>query len=186
MAGRELACRHPVTEHLAGLGRHGDRSLEGVGVPGVVAEVRDGRGVWRGSSGAADLGTGHAAQARDRFRAGSVTKSFVATVVLQLVAEGKVKLDDDIESRLPGVVPGGEHITVRQLLHHTSGLANYTDVLLKKPDPVRAPNLSGSHLHGYEWLEGRGEGAKPTGLTMPDVAAKAAMKVLSTALCRAE
>ncbi|MEU6948414.1 serine hydrolase domain-containing protein [Streptomyces sp. NPDC046316] len=107
------------------------------GVPGAVAEVRDGRGVWRGRSGTADLGTGRAAHVGDRFRAGSVTKSFVATVVLQLVAEGKVRLDDDIEGQLPGVVPNGAHITVRQLLHHTSGLANYTDVLLKKPDPVR-------------------------------------------------
>ncbi|MGW7245382.1 serine hydrolase domain-containing protein [Streptomyces decoyicus] len=107
------------------------------GVPGAVAEVRDGRGVWRGSSGTADLDSGRAAQAGDRFRAGSVTKSFVATAVLQLVAEGKVGIDDDIERQLPGVVPRGDHITVRQLLDHTSGLANYTDVLLKKPDPLR-------------------------------------------------
>ncbi|WP_347882555.1 serine hydrolase [Streptomyces hygroscopicus] len=49
---------------------------------------------WRGSSGTADLGSGRAAHARDRFRAGSVTKSFVATVVLQLVAEGKVGIDE--------------------------------------------------------------------------------------------
>lgn len=107
------------------------------GVPGAVAEVRDERGVWRGSSGTADLDSGRTSHAGDRFRAGSVTKSFVATVVLQLVAEGKVGIDDDIEKQLPGVVPHGEHITVRQLLQHTSGLANYTDVLLKKPDPVR-------------------------------------------------
>ncbi|MGW2023491.1 serine hydrolase domain-containing protein [Streptomyces decoyicus] len=107
------------------------------GVPGAVAEVRDGRGVWRGSSGTADLGSGRSAHVGDRFRAGSVTKSFVATVVLQLVAEGQVGIDDDIERQLPGVVPHGEHITVRQLLDHTSGLANYTDVLLKKPDPLR-------------------------------------------------
>ncbi|MFI9209177.1 serine hydrolase domain-containing protein [Streptomyces sp. NPDC053253] len=107
------------------------------GVPGAVAEVRDGRGVWRGSSGTADLGSGRAAKADDRFRAGSVTKSFTATLVLQLVAEGRIGLDDTVEERLPGVVPNGAHITVRQLLHHTSGLANYTDVLLRKPDPVR-------------------------------------------------
>ncbi|MFD0164543.1 serine hydrolase domain-containing protein [Streptomyces decoyicus] len=85
------------------------------GVPGAVAEVRDRRGVWRGSSGTSDLGRGHAAHAGDRFRAGSVTKSLVATVVLQLAAEGKVGIDDDIERQLPGVVPRGDRITVRQL-----------------------------------------------------------------------
>ncbi|MEU1862755.1 serine hydrolase domain-containing protein [Streptomyces gardneri] len=129
----------------AGIGHGADRAAlqqaldatVAAGVPGAVAEVRDGRGVWRGSSGTADLGSGRAAKAGDRFRAGSVTKSFTATLVLQLVAEGRVGLDDTVEEHLSGVVPNGGHITVRQLLHHTSGLANYTDVLLRKPDPVR-------------------------------------------------
>ena len=64
-----------------------------------------------------------------------MTKSFVATVVLQLVGEGKLRLDDRLQQRLPGAVPGGERITIRQLLHHTSGLADYTDDLL---GPLRA------------------------------------------------
>ncbi|MEU3755125.1 serine hydrolase domain-containing protein [Streptomyces olivoreticuli] len=120
------------------------RALDGViaeGVPGAVVEVRDGGGVWRGGSGVADLADGRKAQPGDRFRAGSVTKSFVATVVLQFVAEGKVKLDDPIGRHLPGLVPDtakGTPVTVRQLLNHTSGLANYTDVLLREKDPVHA------------------------------------------------
>ncbi len=119
------------------------RALDGViaeGVPGAVVEVRDGGGVWRGGSGVADLADGRKAQPGDRFRAGSVTKSFVATVVLQLVAEGKAELDDPIGRHLPGLVPDtakGAPVTVRQLLNHTSGLANYTDVLLRQKDPVR-------------------------------------------------
>ncbi|MFF7493461.1 serine hydrolase domain-containing protein [Streptomyces rubiginosohelvolus] len=64
-------------------------------------------------------------------RAGSNTKTFTAVVVLQLVAEGKVALDEPIETYLPGVVRGegidGRKITVRQLLQHTSGLPNYTE-----------------------------------------------------------
>ncbi|GGP65922.1 serine hydrolase domain-containing protein [Streptomyces abikoensis] len=124
------------------------RALDGVvaeGVPGAIAEVRDEGGVWRGSSGVADLAAGRRAQAGDRFRAGSVTKSFVATVVLQLVAEGEVGLDDPIGRHLPGLVPDGSNgapVTVRQLLDHTSGLPNYTDVLLRKPDPIRAAQHS--------------------------------------------
>jgi hypothetical protein len=51
----------------------------------------------------------------------------VATVVVQLVAEGKLGLDDAVERRLPGLVPSGGGITIRELLDHTSGLYNYTD-----------------------------------------------------------
>jgi hypothetical protein len=61
----------------------------------------------------------------DRFRIGSVTKTFVATVVLQLVGEGKLSLDDRVDDVLPGKVRGGAGITVRQLLQQTSGLYDY-------------------------------------------------------------
>jgi D-alanyl-D-alanine carboxypeptidase len=62
-----------------------------------------------------------------RFRIGSVTKTFTATIVLQFVAEGRLRLSDTLERHLPGIVPGGKKITIRQLLNHTSGLANITD-----------------------------------------------------------
>lgn len=65
-----------------------------------------------------------------RFRIGSVTKTFTATIVLQLAAEGRLRLGDTIERYLPGVVPQGERITIRQLLNHRSGLANVTDYAL--------------------------------------------------------
>jgi len=61
----------------------------------------------------------------DRFRAGSITKTFVAVVVLQLVDERRLRLDDTIGRWLPGLVTGGGRITVRQLLGHRSGLADY-------------------------------------------------------------
>lgn len=62
-----------------------------------------------------------------RFRIGSVTKTFTATIVLQLTAEGRLRLSDTLEQRLPGVVPKGDKITIRQLLNHRSGLADVTD-----------------------------------------------------------
>lgn len=66
----------------------------------------------------------------DHFRAGSVTKSLLATVVLQLSAEGSLRLDDTVERWLPGLVRGhgndGRRLTVRELLTHTSGLYDYT------------------------------------------------------------
>ena len=61
----------------------------------------------------------------DRFRAGSITKTFVAAVVLQLAAEGRLELDEPVDSWLPGLVD--KRITVRQLLSHRSGLADYVD-----------------------------------------------------------
>ncbi|MFE2722110.1 serine hydrolase domain-containing protein [Kitasatospora sp. NPDC059327] len=98
------------------------------GSTAALAEVRDrGRVVWRGTAGTADLALGDPVRADSRFRTGSVTKTFVATVVLQLVGEGRIRLDDPIGHGLPGEVPGGDAITVRQLLNHTSGLANYLD-----------------------------------------------------------
>ena len=97
------------------------------GAPGVVALVRNSSGTWRGAAGNAVLEPRRAMRPGDRFRIASVTKTFIAAVVLQLVDEGRLELDDTVERRLPDVVRHGREITVRQLLNHTSGLFNFTD-----------------------------------------------------------
>ncbi|MFI7017382.1 serine hydrolase domain-containing protein [Streptomyces sp. NPDC050164] len=105
--------------------------VERGGLPGVAAKVRDGKGSWFAQAGYADTGTGRERSPGDHFRGASITKTFVATVLLQLEAEGGLSLDDTVESWLPGLVRGngydGDKITLRQLLNHTSGIANYTD-----------------------------------------------------------
>ncbi len=63
-------------------------------------------------------------QPTDHYRIASLTKSYVATVVLQLVAEGRLRLSDNVERWLPGLVPEGDKITLR-LLNHTSGLYDH-------------------------------------------------------------
>ena len=63
----------------------------------------------------------------DRLRVASVTKTFVATVVLQLVGEGRLALDDKVEQRLPGLLRAAQGATVRQFLNHTSGLTGFPD-----------------------------------------------------------
>jgi D-alanyl-D-alanine carboxypeptidase len=98
----------------------------GAGVPGAIVLVRDGDQIVRLASGYRNLAAKTPLRPTDRFRVGSVTKSFVATVVLQLVGEGRLALDDTVERWLPGLVPNGDHITVRELLNHTSGLFDYT------------------------------------------------------------
>ena len=88
--------------------------------------VRDGGSSRATVSGVADGARGRPIRAGDRFRVGSVTKTFVAVVVLQLVA-GSCGARRHGRGLLPGVVPGGQAITVRQLLAHTSGLYDYVD-----------------------------------------------------------
>ncbi|MFF1699720.1 serine hydrolase domain-containing protein [Streptomyces sp. NPDC058257] len=100
------------------------------GVPGVAGQAKDGYSVWTGTSGVGNLKTGAPRSAFDRYRIGSMTKTFVATVLLQLQGEGKLDLDDKVDKWLPGVVQGngndGRRTTVRQLLNHTSGIPSYT------------------------------------------------------------
>ncbi|MFG2624211.1 serine hydrolase domain-containing protein [Streptomyces sp. NPDC048473] len=72
--------------------------------------------------------TGPGIRRADRFRAGSITKTFVATVVLQLAREKRLQLSDTVDRLLPGLIRGngndGRRITLRALLSHTSGLYN--------------------------------------------------------------
>lgn len=102
-----------------------DTALDAVvaaGAPGSYAEAISPGKTERATAGVAALGGAQAPDPSGRFRAASVTKPFVATVVLQLVAEGRVGLDAPVADYLPGLMPYPEPITVRQLLGHTSGL----------------------------------------------------------------
>ncbi|WP_372411638.1 serine hydrolase domain-containing protein [Streptomyces luteireticuli] len=102
------------------------------GLPAALASVtgRDGR-TRSYTAGVGDLATGAGVPVDGQVRIGSNTKTFTAVVVLQLVGEGKVRLDAPVDTYLPGLVRGkridGRRITVRQLLQHTSGLPNYSD-----------------------------------------------------------
>ncbi|MGW0738243.1 serine hydrolase domain-containing protein [Streptomyces sp. NPDC002851] len=124
------------------------------GVPGVAGQARDEHGTWKGTSGIGNLESGAPRSAHDRFRVGSITKTFVATVLLQLQAEDRIDLDDTVETWLPGVVRGNGHdgsrITVRQLLNHTSGIYSYTD----------DPELQ-EEFFGKEFLENRYDTYRP-------------------------
>lgn len=82
----------------------------------------------RYSAGSANLRSGRPISPRDFARVVGVTKTFTATVVQQLVAEGKLGIGDSIQRWLPGLVPHGDRITVRELLNHTSGIADYCNV----------------------------------------------------------
>ena len=92
--------------------------------PAVAAGAAPANVQWSGA-GLADRATGVPPAPGDRWRVASVTKPFVATVLLQLVAEGRIGLDEPGSRYLPGAVPAALHVTIRELLQHTSGLADY-------------------------------------------------------------
>ena len=110
------------------------------GAPGVIAYVDDGRRVWQGAAGVADVRTGRRMRPDDRFRAGSNTKSMVSTVVLQLVGERRLALSDTVARRLGPVLPYANRVTIRQLLNHTSGIPDNAlppDIEIFKGDPLK-------------------------------------------------
>lgn len=111
------------------------RGLDAVpaaGAPGALAAVRVGGSAWRGAAGIAELANARPMRPQTRHRVGSITKTFVATTLLQLMQEGRIGLEDPVGRWLPELVPGeiGQRVTVRMLLNHTSGIGNYTDALL--------------------------------------------------------
>jgi D-alanyl-D-alanine carboxypeptidase len=101
-----------------------DRLVATSGIPAVITLVED-RGTSRiVVAGRAEIG-GRQARPDDRFWVGSVTKSFVATVVMQLVGERKLALGDRLETLLPGRFRDGRRIRLAHLLNHTSGIPDY-------------------------------------------------------------
>ncbi|MEU0783935.1 serine hydrolase domain-containing protein [Streptomyces sp. NPDC006173] len=121
------AAAQPQSSSSARQLRQDTQAIHTLGVSGVQARMiePDGRQTVA-ISGTADLNTGHPVPADGYFRMASTSKTLVATVILQLEAEGRLSLDDTVDHWLPGVVHGngnyGSRITIRQLLQHTSGL----------------------------------------------------------------
>src|SRR5215208_1165798 len=127
----------------AGLQKDVD-ALVAAGAPGVILLVRDGNRTARFSAGLGNIARKTPIRANDHFKIASLTKSYTAAVVLQLVGEGKLGLGDTVERRLPGLVPNGDKITIRKLLNHTSGLADFEG----NPRYLK-PYLSGNFA--YHW-----------------------------------
>lgn len=102
-----------------------------LGYPGILTAIYNNGKTWSHAAGIADLRTKTPMKTDFRFRIGSVTKTFIATVLLQLSEENRLNLDDSIEKWLPGVIQGngydGNQITIRQILNHTSGIADYVN-----------------------------------------------------------
>ncbi|MFG2132413.1 serine hydrolase domain-containing protein [Streptomyces sp. NPDC048751] len=147
LAATSTGADRPTDRHAAT--RRAVEAAVADGVPGVTLTARDAHGTWSTTAGVGDMTTGAPRSPEDHYRVASVTKTFVATVLLQLEAEGRLSLDDTVEEWLPGVVRGNGHdgrrITLRHLLNHTSGIYNYTR------DPAfRRTYLEGFLEHRYD------------------------------------
>jgi D-alanyl-D-alanine carboxypeptidase len=119
------------------------------GFAGMQLRVHDQRGEWVGSAGVRKLGETAKPPTNGLFRIGSNTKTFTATVVLQLVAEGKIGLDAPASDYLPQYELD-RRITVRMLLQHTSGVFDYTGD--SYPNGEYVPGIP---WQGKDWVDNR-------------------------------
>ncbi|WP_280403708.1 serine hydrolase domain-containing protein [Nocardia brasiliensis] len=142
------------------------QSMVDSGFLGVTLRVHDERGEWTGSAGLCELGETATPPIDGHVRIGSNTKTFVATAVLQLVAEGKI----DLDAPLVGYLPEFEldsRITVRMVLQHTSGIFNFTgEFYTEREHEAAVPwndgwMVRGIAWSGQEWVENRFKTYRP-------------------------
>ncbi len=121
-----------------------ESALKQTAAPGAIVGVRTPAGFWQSAVGIADPAKGTPMAIGMHTRIGSLTKTFVGTMILQLVEDGKLSLDDPIAKYVPGV-PNGDRITLLQLADMTSGVASYTrstkftDTYFAHPETVFKP-----------------------------------------------
>ncbi|MFI6786625.1 serine hydrolase domain-containing protein [Nonomuraea sp. NPDC050383] len=126
------------------------------GFTGIQLRVRDQQGDWAAGAGIRKLGSAAKPPTNGSFWTGSIIKTFTATMVLQLVAEGRIELDRPAADYLPGYKLD-QRITVRMLLRHTSGIFNYTGEY--KPDGTM--DEPGIPANGDGWVPHRFKSYEP-------------------------
>jgi len=138
----------PAREADSAALQHALDQLVADGAPGALLYSYDKGQVTALQSGLADISAGAPMAPLDSYRIGSLTKTYVSTAVLQLVAQDRLRLGDRVARYLPGLLAKGPPVTLRQLLNHTSGLYEFND------DPrVLAPYLDGDL--GHVWTPRR-------------------------------
>jgi D-alanyl-D-alanine carboxypeptidase len=104
-----------------------DTMITNRGIPGAIVMVeKPGYEPFFISVGVRDIESKEALKTDHKFLVGSISKTFVAEVILQFIKEGKLSLDDKLVQHYNEItIPGIENVTIRQLLGHTSGMGNY-------------------------------------------------------------
>jgi len=137
-----------------------ERVSERQGMPGAAAAVvMPGAGVWTGTTGYADPRTKRKVTDRTQFAIGSVTKPFVAALLLRLAERDVLDLDDHLSRWVPGF-PRSRQITIRQLLNHTAGTSNVDEnpalwkALERDPAAVWTPQRTLRYGRDSRWKPG--------------------------------
>ena len=107
------------------------------GLGGVLLVAKDGKVVYEKAVGKANLELDVPLTSGNVFRIGSITKQFTAVAILQLMEKGQLQLDDDITKFIPNYPVHGYHISIANLLSHTSGIKDYTEIEGLDPDIKR-------------------------------------------------
>lgn len=117
---------------------------------GSVLVAEDGKVIYKKGLGLANMEWNIPNTPETKFRLGSITKQFTATLIMQLVEQGKVKLDGKISDYLPDYRKDvGDKVTVHQLLNHTSGIPSYTGLPGFFQDVSRNPYTVGAFVKKY-------------------------------------
>lgn len=110
-----------------------DTVRDELGAPGAILAVDAGQGAVVVASGVSDRETGRPMAADDPYFLGSIAKTYTAVTVLRLLEEGKLSLEDRLTRYFPDF-PGGEKVTLRHLLAHTSGIKDFYLFLYYRPE----------------------------------------------------
>jgi D-alanyl-D-alanine carboxypeptidase len=122
-----------------------------------VAVARDGRVVLARGYGMANVEHSVAVTPETVFHIASISKNILAGVVLQLVDQGRLRLDDDVTKYVPEAATLGHHVTVRQLLNHTSGIHSFTSL----PDAANNERLELTHEQVLALIKDKGFDFEP-------------------------
>jgi len=131
----------PPPAAVAAVIRNEVSALDGLGVS--VAVSHGAHLEWASGFGSVDLATKQPATAGTVFQVGSITKTFTAALVMQLVQEGKLSLDERIGQFVPGL-PWGQKITLAELVDMTSGIVDYLSFSRSSLLGPHCPSPSGS------------------------------------------
>ncbi len=143
----------PPAPVSADLQRVSENALLGTGIPGMQIGIATPLWTWNSAAGNASPLTGEPARPGMRFMIASVSKTFTSVAVQKLAEDGKLSLEDPIDRWLPadlaGRIPNSHAITVRQLLDHTSGIADYDEAAINLAE-YQDPDLAVPYQTGLE------------------------------------
>lgn len=130
-----------------------DSGIQQAEIPGIQASISTPRWTWSAAAGNASAITGEPARPGMPFLIASITKTFTAVAVQKLAEEGKLSLEDPIDIWLPSDlaarIPESSTITIRQLLDHTSGIADYDEMVIIEEE-LKDPSVSIPYSAGIE------------------------------------